>query len=431
MKLDFKTAGFARKPDANEPAWLQNLRSEAAKNFDNLGIPHTKMEDWRFTNLKSFAETDFRGAGDVAPDTVKELISGCKLPDIDHYAIVNVNGSYRDDISDVADMPKGVVLMRLHDALADEDQIAKKLFNTGLKTDEYAFQALNTANFENGVFLHVEKDVEVDKPIVIYNLSVSEGEATISFPRNLFVFEENCQATLIELTKGTGSYCLNPVNETILRRHAKIRRYGVMRDSSDAWFFGTAATVQEDESDYKSINVILGSKLYRNDMFVELDGNDITSSINAVYHLTDDRQTDNFTRVRHLGLNSESTQIFKGILDDSSRGVFDGRIFVKEGAQKTDAVQTNRNLLLCDDAVSYAKPQLEIYADDVKCTHGATTGQLDEEMLFYLLSRGYDVKAAKAELTYAFAAELIDEIAIEPLRDLLREELYQLLSSRA
>jgi Fe-S cluster assembly protein SufD len=431
MEITFNTEGFTSGPNAQEPAWLQNLRKEAKTNFDDLGLPTPKLEDWRYTNLKEFAKNNFISALKDTPVEINKLISGCKLPEMDGYTVVTLNGAFLEKESDLKGLPDGVTILPLSEALLDDNLAAAKLFNSNLDISSYAFQALNTANFQDGIFFHVAKGVKLDKPLIIYSLTTAAKNPVISFPRNLFVFEEEAQATFLEMYNGEGIYAAAPVNETIVRKSAEVYRYSVNRTNDQSYFFGSAATLQESDSNYTSLNVILGGALYRNDMFVDLNGDDIESSINGLYHQTGSRQTDNFTRVRHLGLRGESTQVFKGVLDDTSKGVFDGRIYVQEGAQQTDAVQTNRNLLLSDDAVSYAKPQLEIYADDVKCTHGATTGQLDETMLFYLLSRGYDPKAAKAELIYAFAAELVDEITVEPLKEQLREELYTLLSLRA
>lgn len=431
MKYDMKTEGFSGFAPGDEPSWLQTLRAEARKNFQKLGIPHKKMEDWRYTNLKAFAEIEFSSPENPSADEINKLLAGCNAPEIESYSVVLVNGRYQEELSNLDGLPKGVTITSLKDAIDQDVAGARKLFNTRLKTDEYAFQALNTGWFSNGIFLSVEKNAELDKPLMLYTLSTSGDKPAINFPRNLFVFGENSQATIVEVENGNGNTCSVPVTEVFVHKHAKIRRFGTLRAGEGSYRFITNAVIQAGESDYKSLTVNLDGQLVRNDIFVDLDGDDINSSVNGLYHLTGSRQTDNFTRVRHLGLNSESVQIFKGILDDKSRGVFDGRIFVAEGAQKTDAVQTNRNLLLSDDAVSNAKPQLEIYADDVACTHGATTGQLDKTMLFYLRSRGYDEKAARAELTYAFAAELVDEISIEPFRDQLRQELFELLTNRA
>ena len=422
---------FEKLVAGKEPDWLTEMRSNAIADFKGLGFPSTKEENWRYTNLKPFAESTFalaNGSKDAAK--IQAAIERSMFNDLGGHIVVFVNGRFDARLSKIGTLPDGVILTSLSAAIEKHPDLVQQHLGKLSNTSEYPFQSLNAAFMGDGLFLHVACDINFEQPVQVIHVYSTGGVESVSYPRNLLVMEENASATVVETHIGASDekYFTNTVTETVCSTGSHLRHYKVLRDSKLAHHFLSSSLTMDKASELKSMTVVLGGRMVRNDQFAELQEDDINCTLDGLYFIRGEQQVDNFTRVRHIGLDGNSRQVFKGILDDNSRGVFDGRIFVNEGAQKTDAVQTNRNLLLSDDAVAYAKPQLEIYADDVKCTHAATTGQIDVDQLFYLQTRGFDKKTAQAILTYAFAGELIDTIEVDEVRVQLEQELQDLLT---
>lgn len=413
-----------------EPAWLTGLRKKAIGEFERLGYPTTRHEDWRFTNLESFTKVPFAlSNGALDRSAVRAAIDRVSFHGLETYTAVFVNGRFLPELSSIESLPQGMVLTGIGDGLDKYADLIRANLGMHADFDSYTFSALNTAFMADGVFLWFDAGVVLDKPIHAVYVSSGDGKTAASFPRNLIILEKESKATIIESFVGIDDeeYLTNSVSEIVVDDNAQLTHYKLQRENKKAYHFATTAVRQGKDSRFESMNISLGGRLTRNDVFARLEGESAHSSLDGFYLLDGEQQVDNFTRMVHAAESCTSRQIFKGILDGKSHGVFDGRILVEKGAQKTDAVQTNRNLLLSDDAVANAKPQLEIYADDVKCTHGATTGQLDENQLFYLRSRGFELTRAKALLTYAFVGELIEEIKLEPMREELSREVIAMM----
>ena len=412
--------------------WANDLRERAMASFTEQGFPTTRHEQWKYTNLQPVADTQFALAREPAEleydDLRPYLIEG-----LDAALLVFVDGWFRPDLSDLSGVGDGVIVAPLSDAMADHRERVEAKLGQLVDFEDDAFSALNTAFLESGVFVHVAAGVAAERPIHVLSLSTAHQQPIASHPRNLIVAEPGARATVIEqyIGVGEGVYLTNALTELFVADKAHVQHYLLERESPAAFNVSTLKLHQAAESDVHSHTALLGGQLVRNNIHPVLDGDDIHCLINGLYIGNDQQHLDNQMRVEHRGLRGDSRQFYKGILNDKSHGVFTGRIVVAEGAQQTDAKQSNRNLLLSEDARVNARPQLEIYADDVKCTHGATTGQIDEEMIFYLRSRGIDAQTARAMMIFAFAAETFERIEVEPIERLLKRELARRLPRAA
>ena len=420
-------ADFDRLVGRLDGAWshFADARRAAFDRFNELGFPTTKHEEWRFTNLQPIVKTAFVPAEPGAPvtaDTIDHLafaaIGGCR--------IVFVDGFYRSDLSNLADLPAGMRVLSLGEA-ADDALVCDHLGRYAATDD--SLTAMNTAFAADGVVVHVEKNVNVEQPIHVVYYSTAGDRPQVTHPRNLIVVETGGSATVIEhyASDETGDIFSNAVTEAVIADNAQLHHYLLEREHEQAFNVATLRVQQGRDSRLESHSILLGGGLVRNNIHVEMTGEGAHGLINGLYLPHGDQHMDNHMRVVHAAPHCDSRQYYKGILDGSSSGVFTGRIVVNEGAQKTDAVQSNTNLLLSNSARIDTKPQLEIYADDVKCTHGATTGQIDEKALFYLRSRGLSESAARGLLIYAFAHESIDRMKLESVRGIIEKLLVHRL----
>jgi Fe-S cluster assembly protein SufD len=406
------------KRRSQESAWLNGIRQEAVGQFAGTGFPTTHDEDWRFTNVAPIAQTDFELAGVEAPpisdDELKQFgISGfsCRL--------VFVNGRFSQELSRIPPTAPGVLIRSLADNINEagvEDHLGKYL---NFRRDSFA--ALNTAFIEDGAYVHIPRSVVVEEPIYCLFITTASDAPTMNHPRNLIIVEENSQATIVEdyvsLGEGSASSFSNTVTELIAGESAVVSHYMIVRESAASFNVSTLRIQQGRSANVSTHSVLLGGALVRNNVHPVLAGEGGECLINGLFMATGNQHMDNYMLVEHASPHCDSRQFYNGILNGQAHGVFHGRIIVHKDAQKTDAKQTNRNLLLCDDAQIDTKPQLEIYADDVKCTHGATIGQVDENALFYLRSRGLDDVSAKHLLLQAFANECLDRMHSGAVRD--------------
>ncbi len=428
---DVYTAEFQRREkefSTGGGAWLLPVRKAAIARFAELGFPTTKQEHWLYTNVAPIAQTAFQPAEDredevIAGEIAEHLFDarGCRL--------VFVNGRFSSRHSAVQALPDGVKVCSLAAALRSDSKRLEPHLARYAKYRDNAFAALNTAFMADGAFVHIDKGVVVEQPIHLLFLTVAGGSPEVTHPRNLIVAETNSQATLVETYAGLGEgvYFTNAVTEVVANENAVIKHYKVQREAEQAYHISTTQFDQRRSTNVSYLSVALGGGLVRNDISTFLGGEGCDCTLNGLSMLHGTQHVDNHLWVRHAKAHCNSREFFKGIYDDHSRGVFCGRIFVDEGAQKTDAKQTNMNLILSEDALADSKPQLEIFADDVKCTHGATIGQIDEDTIFYLRSRGISEQAARNLLIYAFANELVDGIRVESLRTQLAELLFERL----
>jgi Fe-S cluster assembly protein SufD len=410
--------------DAPSPSWLRELRESAAIRFAQIGFPTRRDEEWRFTNVSSIVETPFTLAAKAQSEMTPEEIHAYTYAGMSGTQLVFVNGHFQADLSS-ASFPAGVVVSGLAAAMASDPELIQSQLGRSAEFISQSFVALNTAALEDGAFVHIKRGAIVEEPIHLLFVSTPQGGPTVSHPRTLILADENCQATIVESYSGTPDqvYFTNAVTEIVVAESAVIDHYKVQRESRKAFHIATMQLQIARSANFSSHSIALGGLLVRNEANAYLGGEGIECTLNGVYVGNDNQVIDNHTTIDHAMPHCNSHEIYKGILDGRSRGVFNGKIFVRQDAQKTDAKQTNQTLLLSPTAQIDTKPQLEIFADDVKCTHGATIGQLSDDALFYLRARGIPQDQARALLTYAFASDIVSRIKIDAIRAQLDQVL--------
>ncbi len=408
------------------PAELAELRQAAIERFAELGFPTLGQEEWRFTDVSPVTRTRFELAPDTAPPAGAD-VEPFSYPDC--LRLVVANGRLVPELSDLAELPDGVTACGLAEAVANHPGLVADHLGRYASFDSHPFVALNTALWSDGVLVHVPRNTVVEKPFNVVVLGQPGAEPVALFPRLLVVAEESSQLTLVEqyATLGSGRYLACPVTEIVAQANAVVDHYKLQRESIDAFHMATFQIHQDRDSNVSSHSISWGGGVVRNDVNAMLDGEGCEATLNGLYMVEGEQLVDYHMRVEHAKPHCDSHELFKGILEGRSRSVFNGRIYVHPGAQKTDAKQTSRNLLLSPEALCNANPQLEIFADDVKCTHGSTVGQLDETAIFYLRSRGIGEEAARSLLTYAFAADIVERIRVPQVRRELEEFLFRRL----
>jgi Fe-S cluster assembly protein SufD len=429
--------GYVAEWERARPRWQHNghsvlarLREEALQRFISRGFPTTRDEEWRFKSVAPIAERTFAlppspigvSAGDVLP---------MRLPVAPAVELVFVNGRHVPALSRVAALPAGSRAESLVTALATAgDQVEPHLART--PSEQQPFVALNTAFLDDGAWIQVSAGAVLEQPIHLLFLSTGDPDArpVMSHPRILAILGENSQASVIETYAGTNGaqYFTNVVTEVVVGDNAVLDHYQLQYDSPEAFHVGAVHVRTARSATYRSHSVSLGGALVRNDVTALMNGEGAECTLNGLYAADARRLVDNHTTIDHAQPHCGSREVYKGILADHARGVFNGKIIVRPDAQKTDAKQTNRALLLSEDAQINTKPQLEIFANDVKCTHGAAVGQLDEEALFYLRSRGIGDASARRMLIHAFAADVLNRLSLEPVRMRVEERLQQQLA---
>lgn len=394
---------------------MQNISDPVRKNaldvFQQLGLPGNKHEEYKHTPIARELERNFSFQQLGAVPLLKD-VSEYLIPDLDANILVFVNGVYSAAHSTISAPASQLSIESLDEALTAKNILAVEHFNQhiGLRSD--AFAAWNTADWRAGVFVHVPEDSVVEKPLVFLYVNDSTSGEVIATNRNLIVVGKNSEAAIVEKfnSTGAGNHFTNLVNEIVVSENAKVEYYSIQNDPGNRYQFTQTEIYQKNSSRVNTYTFNLQGKLLRTNLHLIIDGEGIESHMYGLYLLAGSSLADNHTVVDHKKPNSLTNELYKGIMDESSRGVFNGKIFVRPQAQKTNAFQANRNILLSDKATVNTKPQLEIWADDVKCSHGCTTGQLDEEALFYLRARGIDKNAARAMMLYAFAGEITEKI---------------------
>ena len=408
--------------------WVQELRDKAAARFAALGFPTVRDEDWRFTSVAPIAATEFEVAGDI-PVMLSELES---LPyTTAPYRITMVNGRFSAELSRLHDLPTGVRAGSLAAAASEHSDVVPRYYGQLAEYHGRSFVALNTALAGDGAYLYIPDGAVIEKPIEILFLSAGNPSSTaMTQARTLVVAGERSQVRIIETYAALrgGTYFTNSVTEVFAGEGAVIDHYKVQQEGLDAFHVATMQVNAQRSANVSSHSFSLGGKLVRNDVNAVLDGEGAEVTLNGLYIADGERLVDNHTAIDHAKAHCPSHEIYKGILGGRARAVFNGKIIVRQDAQKTDAKQTNRALLLSDNASINTKPQLEIFADDVKCTHGAAIGQLDEEAIFYLRARGLTYFEARDLLIHAFAGEVIDRVQVDDLRRALETELYAQLA---
>jgi len=409
-------------------AWLELVRGSAMDRFEQLGFPSVTGEEWKYTNLASLARESF------VPATASEEISG----DVNKFAypetatahLVVVNGFLREELSVKTGLESVVAVDLFHvGADARYNKIVRKYLARNAGYHDSGLTALNTAFLQSGVFIWIPKNVELETPIQITFVADPSAQGSANFPRVLIVAEENSSATVIEsfISNGDERYFTNAIAEVVVKDGARLDHYRLQRESYNAFHVSTTSAELGRASRYYTTSINLGSRLARHDVSVVMDHEGAETSVDGLYLVGQDQHTDTHSVIDHKQPHCNSHQLYKGILDGNGRAVFNGKIFVREGAQKTDAMQTNKNLLLSDKARVDTKPQLEIFADDVKCAHGAAVGQIDPDELFYLETRGIKPELGRSLLTYGFAEEVIGKIKLASIRSELDEVVLRQL----
>jgi Fe-S cluster assembly protein SufD len=405
-----------------EPRWLRRARKDAIGVFDRRGFPTTRSEDWRFTSVQPLVDAQFRTIAAPGGEVSAAQVAALAFGHAEWPTVVFVNGRHAPELSSSGRLPAGVRVVDLASALAGEGGVGalvERHLTRVASSEAHAFTALNAALMHDGAVVHVPADVEVRQPIHLVFVSdalAAEGAAHL---RNLLVLGRGAKATVIESYVATGDarYFTNAVTEAVVADGATLTHYKVQRESERAFHVGTVDVHQARDSHYVSFSFATGAQLSRTNVYTRLDGAGCGATLNGLYMADGTQHVDHQTRIEHVAPNCYSRELYKGVLDGQSHGVFNGKVYVHPEAQKTDGKQTNNTLLLSPTAQIDTKPQLEIFADDVKCTHGATVGRLDATSLFYMQSRGINAESARKLLTYAFAADVLETIELQPVKE--------------
>ncbi len=408
---------FEKLAAGHDLPWLRKLRQDAFTRFCEVGFPTTHDEDWRFTNVSAIAQTPFQLARNGRARLSQKDLEPYRVPGVS-CQLVFVNGRFARELSPLGNLPDTVKLSSLAGEISSNPGAIESHFGRYLDIRRDAFCALNTAFVEDGAYVYIPRGTLMEEPICLLFVSTGDDAPSMSHPRNLVVAEENSQATFVEdyVSLDGGSGFCNTVTELVAGDHTVLSHYMIEREHKQAFNISTLRIEQGRSANVVSHSVLLGGALVRNNVHPVLAGEGGECLINGLFIGNGHQHLDNYMLVEHASPHCGSRQFYNGILDGHAHGVFHGRIIVHEDAQKTDAKQTNRNLLLSDDAQIDTKPQLEIYADDVKCTHGATIGQIEEDALFYLRSRGIDEVSARKLLLFAFASECLGRMKHGPVR---------------
>jgi Fe-S cluster assembly protein SufD len=404
---------FSSEASGRTLPWLQRLRENAFARFCETGFPTTRMEDWRFTNVSAIARTEFElarnGSNRQSSKAMKDAV--CQL--------VFVNGRFAPEFSSLERLPDGLVVTSLARQIAEAPETVEPHLGRYLNIERDAFCALNSAFLDDGAYIHIRRGTIVKAPVYLQFVSVTNGRAMMSHPRNLIVAEDGSQLTVVEdhVSFAADTPVLsNAATELVAADDAIVSHYRIERESPEAFHVSTLRIQQGRNANVALHSLLIGGGLVRNNVHPVLAGEGGECLINGLFIGARSQHLDNYMLVEHASPHCGSRQFYNGILNDQAHGVFHGRIVVHKDAQKTDAKQTNRNMLLSDDAQIDTKPQLEIFADDVKCTHGATIGQIEDQALFYLRTRGMAEAAARQLLLLAFAGECTDRMKEDAVR---------------
>lgn len=407
---------------------LHQLRRSALKQFDALGFPTIRHEEWKYSNVNNLIKETFT-LDETATLTPEDLVP-LEIPNLDGNILYFVNGRYQAELSRLVSPSEQLQITSFAQALKTEPELIGTHFARYADYQDNAFTALNTALANDGVVIRVPANTTVDQPIILRFITDARTTNTVSQPRNLIVVGKNAEVMLAESfrTLGDGSSFVNVVTEIVLDRDARMQYYKVQDETEKAYHIGTTQVSQSDNSHFYSATVTLNGNFIRNNLNIRLNGQHAEAFMYGLYMPNGRQHVDNHTLVDHAMPNSYSSELYKGILDDNSTGVFNGKIYVRPDAQKTNAYQSCKNVVLSSGASMNTKPQLEIFADDVKCSHGTTTGKLNDEALFYMRSRGIPKEEARTLLLYAFSQDVLSQIKIQPIREYLERVVTEKLA---
>ncbi len=415
---------FENSLNGGASAPIHKIRKEALSNFSKLEFPTTRNEEWKYTSIAPLLKHTFTPAQKVTLKN-KNQVKKFLFAELEHSLLVFVNGFYSEELSDVKSLPEGVIAGSIADAIENKSEVVEKHFSKYADYKNQIFTALSTAYTKDGAFIYIPDGKIVEDPIHILFLGLTAGEKILSQPRNLFVAGKNSQATIIEHygSLDDGIYFTNAVTEIFADENAVLDHIKLQDENRNAFHIARMEVDQERNSNFSSNLISFGADLSRNDFNTRFNDTGGECMLNGLFMIDGSQLFDVHTMIDHAKPHCNSHEHYKGILDGNSRGVFNGKVMVRPDAQKTNAFQENNNVILSDRALINTKPQLEIFADDVKCSHGATIGQIDNESLFYLKTRGIGDKTARGMLIHAFANEVVHSIKVEPIRNYLEEIL--------
>jgi Fe-S cluster assembly protein SufD len=406
--------------ESRQPSWLFPLRKAAIARFAELGFPTVQDEDWRFTNVAPIARLPFRPVMEFSSANLDAAaVAKYSFSNLKASRLVFVNGHFSKEFSAILPQKDGIKISSLAEALRTDSALVEKHLGRHAQGQDNAFTSLNTAFFQDGAFIYIPAGKTVAEPVHLLFVSTSTEAGATTHPRNLIVAEKSSQLTVIESFVSTvnGAQFTNAVDELIIGENAVVEHCKFQDENVEAFHIAAIHAHLGRNCNFIAHSIATGARLSRNNIRTSLADEGVECVLNGLYLTKDDQLADHHMIVDHAKPHCNSHEYYNGILDGRSKGVFHGRILVRPNAQKTDAKQTNKNLLLSDDATVDTKPQLEIYADDVKCTHGATIGQLNDESIFYLRTRGIGLETARRMLIHAFAGEIIDRIRYAPARE--------------
>lgn len=411
---------------------IHQVRKKAINAFQELGFPTIRNEEYKYTDLKKALQKTFDFKTPAPEGNIsRKMVEECFIPGLDANILVFVNGIFSKTLSTIISPEDQLTIKDLETATKEDKELVDTYFAQYANYEKDAFIALNTAFTEHGSFVHIPDNKLVEKPIALYFFNDAQADRSYNQPRNLFIAGKSSQATFLEVfyTVGNHESFTNIVSEIVVNENANIEYYKIQNNRETAFHVGTTQVWQARSSQFSAYTFTLNGAVIRNNLNIASDGEGCESHMYGLYLLHGKTHVDNHTEIDHIKPNSFSNELYKGIMEDQSHGVFNGKVYVRQAAQKTNAFQSNKNILLSDQATINSKPQLEIWADDVKCSHGCTTGQLDEEALFYLQSRGVSKERARVLLLYAFAVEVLENVKLEPLKayleDLISERLHK------
>ncbi len=408
--------------------WLNQARQRAKQQIATMELPHRKTEKWRYTSIDRLVKTRFEHSQEVFDALQATDIDNWIIENEQSYRLVFANGHCIPRLCNIEGLTGEIKIGSLRAAMATDGNLIQHYLTThpALRSKDI-FTALNEAYINDGLFVHVPENIKLDKPIEVMHINLSVQDAPLILPRHLVILEQGSQATLVEQFSSTGDsvYFANHVNELFVNDNAQLTHYRVQNESTNAHHLSGINLLQGANSHYDSLHVALGANWSRNDIDVQYSGKGAHCELNGLYWVNNKQLSDFHLNVEHNQSNCSSVENFRGILSGKGRAVFDGRILVARDAQKTDAHLTNKNLVLSRDAEVDTKPQLEIYADDVKCSHGTTVGQIDPRQVFYMRSRGIDETAAKKMLCLGFAGEILEKVKLEDVKSFVEDRISQ------
>ena len=408
---------FEKRLNGNKSKAIHNIRKEALNRFGQLEFPTQKDEEWKYTNISPLLKHNFVSSSEKV-SVEKQFIKSKLFDEMEHSLIVFVNGYYAEEHTDLHKLPKGIITGSLSEAIKNNSAIIEEHFAKYAHHQNNIFTALSTAYTNDGAFIYVPDGKIVEDPVHIIYITSSDDNKIIVQPRNLFIAGKNSQITIIEhyVSIKESIYFTNAVTEIVAEESSVVDHIKLQEESINAFHIARLEVNQEKYSNFSSHSISIGAGLTRNDFNSRFNAEGGECTLNGLYMIGGNQLFDAHTLIDHAMPHCNSHEHYKGILNDKSRGVFNGKVIVRPDAQKTNAFQENNNILLSNNALVNTKPQLEIFADDVKCSHGATIGQLDEEARFYLKSRGIGEEAGRAILLHAFASDVITSIKAKSVR---------------